>query len=151
MGTILSNIVEFFRKNILLYGLLLIGLLTFLYFGFKKLNLDENIYSVFPKSELFTEFHSVIEENNLNKQIFFSVDAKDKDREELRDELDSIGLLLDETLGNLVKDVEVFSEDNEENLINYLYDVLPALVTEKEYDAIKLKIRKDSIEKYLQE
>lgn len=150
MGAILSNIVEFFRKNILLYGLLLIGLLTFLFFGFKKLNLDENIYSVFPKGELFTEFHSVIKENNLNKQIFFSVDAKDKDREKLRTELDSIGLLLDETLGNLVNDIEVFSKDNEENLINYLYDILPALVTEKEYDAIKLKIRKDSIEKSLE-
>lgn len=150
MGSILANIVEFFQRNILVYGLLLIGLFTILFFGIKRLNLDENIYSVFPKSKQFEQFHSVLKENNLNKQIFFSIEAKDKDRDLLRDELDSIGLLVNNTVGIFVKDIKVFSEDNEQNVVNYLYDVLPVLLTKKEYDAIKLKIHKDSIDKSME-
>jgi len=145
VGNLFGNIVQFFNRHLFVYLLVLVGILTFSFFGFKRLQLDENIYSIFPKGDKFQKFNEILKENNLNKQLLFSIDAKGKDIYDVQNQLDSIGKLVQTKTSGFVKEIEVIREDQEENLLNYFYDNLPALLSEKDYKEISLRIQKDSI------
>lgn len=121
------------------------GILTFAFFGFKRLQLDENIYSIFPKGDQFQKFNEILKENNLNKQVLFSIETKDKDIYDVQEQLDSIGNLVKEKTAGLVKEIEVIREDQEENVLNYFYNNLPALLSDSDYKEISNRIQKDSI------
>lgn len=145
MGNLFGNIVQFFNRHLLVYLLVLLSILTFAFFGFKRLQLDENIYSIFPKGNQFQKFNEILKENNLNKQILFSIDAKDKDIYDVQDQLDSIGNIVEEKTAGFIKEIEVIREDQEENVLNYFYDNLPALLSDNDYKEISNRINKDSI------
>ena len=151
LGSVVSNIVHFLNRNILVYLLLLTGLLTVLFFGFRKLNVDENIYSIFPQGEEFKKFNTILKENNLNKQVIFSIDAKGKDSYTLQSELDSIGNLLKAETNGHISEIEVFKEDREQAVLDYYYDHFPALLENSDYVQIQSKLHQDSIKKSLGE
>lgn len=147
MGSLFGNIVAFFNKHFWVYLLVLTGILVVAFIGFKRLKLDENIYSIFPQGEEFQEFNSVLQENNLNKQILFSINAKDKDVFDVQDELDSVAQIVVAQTKNLITDVQVVRENQEEQVLNYFYDNFPALIQASDYTLIRTKISKDSVEK----
>lgn len=145
MGNLFGNIVQFFSRHLFVYLLVLLGVLTFAFFGFKRLQLDENIYSVFPKGDQFQKFNEILKENNLNKQILFSINSKDKDVYDLYDQLDTIGKLVERKTFGFVTQIEVIREDREESVLNYFYGNLPALLSDKDYEVISDKIKKEAI------
>lgn len=116
-----------------------------MYYGVSRLQLDENIYSIFPKGEEFKKFNKVLKENNLNKQIIFSIDAG-VDDDLLEERLDSVARIVINNSDGLIKGFEIFREDQQETVLNYFYTSLPGLLSEKDYRRIEQKIKKDSIE-----
>ncbi len=146
MGNIFAKIVQFFNKNLLAYLSVLIALLLFISYGVSRLELDEDIYSIFPKGEEFSDFNRVIQENNLNKQIIFSIDAEN---EFLREEMDSISKKLILSSQGLLTDFVVFREGDQQKMLNYFYQSFPALINEKDYKIIKAKLNKDTIHQSL--
>ncbi len=142
MGKLVSKIVQFFNKNLLAYLSVLIALLLFISYGVSRLKLDENIYSIFPKGEEFSDFNRVIQDNNLNKQIVFSIDSEN---EFLHETLDSISKKLILSSDGLMTGFVVFREDDQQKVLDYFYQSLPALLTDKDYVSINGKLDEDSI------
>ncbi len=147
MGNLFSKIVQFFNKNLLAYLSVLIALLLFISYGVSRLKLDENIYSIFPKGKEFSDFNRVIQDNNLNKQIIFSIDA---DNEFLMEELDSVSKKLILSSDGLMKGFVVFREDDQQKVLDYFYRSLPSLLTDDDYEIIEQKLNKDSIRESIQ-
>ena len=147
MGGLFGNIVAFFNKHLLVYLLVLVGIIAIAFFGFKRLKLDENIYSIFPQGEEFQEFNSILQKNNLNKQILFSINAEDRDVFDVQDQLDSVAQIVVAQTNGLIKDVKVIRGSQEEEVLNYFYDHFPALIQASDYDELRSKIKSDSIAK----
>jgi len=150
MGSLFSKIVEFFNRNILLYIGLIGAISVFLFFGVRQINLDRNIYGIFPKGEDFQEFNEVLEENNLNKQVLFSINAEGKGYDQIYQELDSISNLLATQTKGLVTEIQVFREDQEEMVLNHSYDFFPAYLNKEDYENINRQLNEDSIRRSLQ-
>jgi len=145
VGSLFGNIVAFFNKHLLVYLLVLVGIVTIAFFGFKRLKLDENIYSIFPQGEEFQEFNSILQKNNLNKQILFSINTEDRDVFDVQDQLDSVAQIVVAQTNGLITDVQVVRESQEEQVLNYFYDHFPALIQVFDYEEIRSKINSDSI------
>ena len=122
--------------------MIFIALVTF--FGISRLKLDENIYSIFPQGEEFKKFSTVLKENNLNKQIIFSIEVGN-DQAVLLERLDSLSELVIEETSSLVVDFEVIRKDQQELILEYFYQSMPSLFTEQDYVEVEKKIGKDSI------
>ena len=111
-----------------------------------QLKLDDNIYSIFPKGDSFKEFNQVLKDNNLNKQIVFSIDAQKRDVDVLMSVLDSIVMEIEESTNGLLTELEYYHEDQESAILNHYYDFFPAFVNPKDYGEFSKKISRDSIE-----
>ncbi|MDX2361698.1 MAG: 1-acyl-sn-glycerol-3-phosphate acyltransferase [Crocinitomicaceae bacterium] len=145
MGKYFENIVAFFNRHLLGYLIVLAGLISFFFFGFTNLNTDENIYSIFPQGEEFKKFNSILKENNLNKQIVFSIDAENKDVFDVSIELDSVAAALESELGDLVVDLKIYHYSQEEAILNHHYAYLPAFLDSSDYSRIEERLNSDSI------
>ncbi len=145
MGKLFSLIVQFLNKNLLVYLSILIGVVLFMVYGVSRLQIDENIYSIFPQGEEFQTFNKVLKENNLNKQIIFSVNAE-LEEDVLLERLDSVSKVVINNSDGLVKGFEIFREDQQETVLNYFYESLPGLLLFEDYSKIEQKIVKDSID-----
>lgn len=147
MGKFFSNIVTYFNKHIVVYFAVLLTLVTVLYFGFSRLKLDDNIYSIFPQGEEFKEFNSVLKENNLNKQIVFSIDANNLSSDELLSQLDTVSAELTRATGDLIESLEYYREDQESVVLAHFYDFFPAYLNQSDYKSFDGKLKSDSIAK----
>lgn len=145
MGNFFAHIVAFFNRRVLVWFLAIVALSAFFYGGFRRLNIDENIYSVFPQGEAFARFNSILKENNLNKQLIFSIDATDKEPGQILAELDSVALLVQEKCGKLVTDIETVQESKEELVLDYNYSQLHCFLDEADYDRLSESLVPDSI------
>lgn len=145
MGRFFGNIVELFIRKLWLWLLVVLGFTAVFFLGFQRLNIDENIYSIFPQGEAFDEFNSVLRENKLNKQVLFSISAEEKDQDQVLSELDSIASLLHKRCGALIEDVKVVQESAEEQVMNYHYDKLHCFLDTADYAVIDQKLAPDSI------
>jgi len=147
LGKFFSNIVTYFNKHIVVYFAVLLTLVAVLYFGFSRLKLDDNIYSIFPQGEEFKEFNSVLKENNLNKQIVFSIDANNLSSDELLSQLDTVSAELTRATGDLIESLEYYREDQESVVLAHFYDFFPAYLNQSDYKSFDGKLKSDSIAK----
>ena len=144
MSKLAVNIVSFFNRNVLFYLSVLIAIVLFMFYGVSRLQLDENIYSIFPQGDKFQKFNKVLKENNLNKQIFFSIDAE-LEETILNKRLDSVSKVVINNSDGLISGFEIFKEDQQEDVLDYFYKSLPGLLTSVDYENIEEKLTKDSI------
>ncbi len=142
MGNVFSKIVQFFNKNLLVYLSVLLALFLFISYGVSRLKIDQNIYSVFPKGKEFSTFSKVVQENNLNKQIVFSINGE---LDDVALQLDTVAKELILSSGDLMKEFVVFREDDQQKVLRYFYRSFPALLTESDYQTIANKLVEDSI------
>ncbi len=145
MGKLFAHIVQFFNRNIVVYLAVLVGILVFAFFGFKRLQLDENIYSIFPQGKEFRQFNTILKGNNLNKQVLFSIHAEGKDNFDLEIELDSIAEIVGKETKGLLTDFTVVLANQEDAVLNYFYAHYPSLLQAEDYKTITQKLDKDSI------
>ena len=136
MGNIFSLLVQFFNRNLITYFVILLGIISILFFGFRLLNLDENIYGIFPKGEKFQKFNKVLNENNLNRQVIFSVDAKGKKYETVYKELELISKSIIAATDSLITDIQVFRDEQDEYVLSHYYDFFPAFLNDEDYKQI---------------
>ena len=136
MGKFFSNIVSFFIQKPLVFlgvfGLVILILIN----GFTKVKLDEDIYSILPKSEQFKKFNNVIKENNLNKQVVFSVNSKNKDIDEVIETMNDLSSQLTSKTKGLIKGITVVREIDEMDVLNNFYANFPGTLSDKDYELI---------------
>ncbi|MBB77581.1 MAG: methyltransferase [Crocinitomicaceae bacterium] len=145
MGNFFFNIVSFFNKHLIIYFSIVLLLIASIFFGISRLKFDENIYSIFPQANEFKEFNKILKQNNLNKQIIFSVDVNQDSPEELINRLDSISKNILKCTDGLVVDFEYYREDNHSSILSYFYQNFPAYLSSNDFEKIELKLNPDSI------
>lgn len=150
MGSFFANSVSFFQRNPVVYWSGMALLLVIAYLGFSRLKIDNSIYSIFPQGEEFQRFNQVLQENNLNKQVLFSIDAKGKDSDELAHQLDSLQSLLENELDGLVREIQGERMDQTAEIIDYYHRVLPALLDDKAYMDIKAILHADTMHRRME-
>ena len=145
MGNLFANIVRFFISKPLFFAVLFLGILFILINGLFQLNINEDLYSVFPKSQEYKKFNTIIQENAINKQIVFSIDATD-DSEQLEEQLDKLNNELSTKFKCRINDITIYRNVNEKKLINYLQKASVLTFKDKDFNEIEKKLNKDSIE-----
>lgn len=145
MGVLFAHIVSYFNRHVWVWLLIVVGLSAVFYGGFRRLEIDENIYSVFPQGESFNSFNRIVKENKLNKQIIFSISAEGKESEQILAELDSTAAAIKEKCKNLVSDLETAQESKEELVLEYNYSHLHCFLDTADYSQIAARLGKDSI------
>lgn len=121
------------------------GLLAVFFMGTQRLQLNEDIYAIFPENGQFQQFNETLKERHLNSKIVFSVNAEDQDLYDLMDQMDSLGIAIDELLGDDIAELKVFREDVQSEVIQRYYSVYPSLLNEKDYQSIAERLNVDSI------
>ncbi len=150
MGKLFSKIVSFFIQKPIAFVAVIVFLIAILFSGVLNLQLDEDIYSILPKSQEFKKFNNVIKENNLNKQIIFSINSKDKESYEIAEKLDSLSQNLKKSSLGLIKSIIVQREISEKEVIDNFYSNFSGKLTEKDYSEIQSKLNSDSISESIQ-
>lgn len=146
VGKFFSSIVRFLiRKPLVFFGVL-ISLVLFFVAGVRRLNVDENIYSIFPQGEEFQQFNSILKENNLNKQVLFSLSTEGRDEYEISDLLDSISGRIERESEGLLTNFQVHHEGSDQEVLDYMYSNLYAFLDQSDYSEISGLINRDSVE-----
>jgi len=144
MGTFLSSIVRLLIRKPLLFVLLFLGSIGFLVNGIFQLNINEDLYSIFPKGEEYQKVSQLIQENSINKQIVFSI--KSSDNQTLLDEnLAAIEEEITTKFKNEITDVKVYSSVNEKKLLRYFQKSAILRFNEQDYENIDQQLATDSI------
>ncbi len=146
MGKIFSKLVTFWIQKPIAFLSVFCLLIILLINGITNISLDEDIYSILPKSNEFKRFNTILKENNLNKQIVFSINANDKDSDELLELLDSLKGNLQLKSKGLIKEIIVSKDISEKELLENFYANFPAEITQKDYQAISNRLNPDSID-----
>jgi 1-acyl-sn-glycerol-3-phosphate acyltransferase len=144
LGQFSAHIVQFFIKKRLLFLVIFLGLITFLFFGIKRLAIEEDLYSVFPDGKEYQEFNSIIQKNKLNKQVVFSFDLLE-DEDQTLEQLDQVSEQLENHFEKELTDFVIYRSVNEKKLLNYLQSSSVARLTSADYNKFDEKISIDSI------
>lgn len=149
-GQLAAKFVQFFIRKKWIFFLCFAGIVLLLVNGLRKINVEEDIYSIFPKGEEYKEFSEIVANNNLNRQVVFSLKAnEDVDRN--YDLLDSISELIGEEFKSELKDIEVYRTINESDFVNYLQSASIALLDSTDYLLAEEKVKPASISASMQE
>lgn len=148
-GQLFFRINQFFIRNPYVFFITLIATVSVLLLGFSKLNINEDIYSVFPQGKEFSKYNEILRENNLNKQVVFSFRVNEIPTDELKEKLENTANRLQNATKGYLKDFSVFKDAPENKVFDHLYNSLPAFVDSSEYAQLLPKLRPDSIEKAL--
>lgn len=145
MGKIIANIVRLFNRRLWLYAIVLIGLLGGLFLGIQRLELNEDIYAIFPENDRFQQFNETLKERNINSRIVFTVNAQDKDVYQLEEEMELVAEQLSNQLGDDIAELKVFRADVQNEVIDQFYSNYPALLGKADYARIDSLLQPDSI------
>jgi len=144
-GRFASNIVRFFIKNRIVSLLLLSGLVCLFLYGVSRLNIEEDIYSVFPKGQEYQEFNDMLQKNNLNKQVVFSLTLANNE-ENLQEKIEDIVNQLNKKFANELDNFKINSTVDEKQLIQYLQKASVTRLKRSDYEKLSYKLNKDSID-----
>lgn len=144
-GQFSSSIVRLLIKKTALSLVLLSGIIALFFIGINRLQIQEDLYSVFPDGKEYQEFSRLLQKNNLNKQIIFSLDANLKE-EEIPEQLDHIVLELEKTFPKEMGDFIVYRNLDEKKLIHYLQHASITYFNNWDYHKITSRLSKDSVE-----
>ncbi len=150
LGQLAANIVKFFIRKKWIFFLCFAGIVLLLVNGIRKINVEEDIYSIFPKGEEYKEFSEIIANNNLNRQIVFSLKAQE-DVDRNYDILDSVSQLIEKDFKLEIKDIEVYRTIDESAFVSYLQSASIALLDSTDYVEASKKVDPATISKSMQE
>jgi 1-acyl-sn-glycerol-3-phosphate acyltransferase len=148
MGKLFANIVRFFIAKPLFFGILFLGIISALIVGVNKLNINEDLYSIFPKSEQYQRFNKIVQENSLNKQILFSIDAI-SDQDKLEETLFTLEEKLNTQFKDRITDLVIFRNVNEKKLVRYFQKSFVLNATDEDYVNIDSKLSEEAISRAL--
>ncbi|AEA43421.1 trifunctional MMPL family transporter/lysophospholipid acyltransferase/class I SAM-dependent methyltransferase [Fluviicola taffensis] len=148
IGQICARIVAFFlRKRVVFWGIFLL-VLTFLGVGVSKLNINEDLYAIFPQGEEFRKFNEIVQKNKLNKQVVFSI--KNQGDEELTfEQLEGLKVDLEKRFSQELSEIEIVKSVDQAALIGFLQKSSIRTLEPKDYARLEEKLKGDSIRKSL--
>lgn len=146
MGRFFEHIVLFFNKHLWAYCLTLAALLTVGYFGFTRLQLDNDIYSIFPEGKEYQQFKSILKDNKLNQQVVFSIATNEQDIDALYESLDKVGNAIQKQCAGYIENLQLERSDDEQLALNHYYDFLPLFLNKSDYQKIQKKLVDDSLQ-----
>lgn len=144
LGKSISYIVKFLSERRILFFTLLFLILGILGQGVQRINIEEDIYSIFPHNDTFRNFSEILKKNNLNQQVVFTVKVED-DEEQTLNKLEEISLELENKFPTELKDFQVTRNINELDLVQYLQQATILQFTDSDYVAFSKKIKPDSL------
>lgn len=149
-GQLSAGLLNFFLGKKWFALLLLAGVSAVLVLGMRRLQIAEDIYSVFPKGEEYSRFSAVLQRNNLNKQVVFSINASE-DQEENFDDLDSVSVALQTEFEGDLDDFKVYRDVDQGLLLSYLQRASIAYFDSMDYARASERLNQDSIRRRLEE
>lgn len=149
IGQICARIVEFFLKKRLAFWGSFVLVLAFLGVGVSRLNINEDLYAIFPQGKEFKKFNDIVQKNKLNKQVVFSIRAQE-DEEITLEKLESLKADLEKQFPDELKEIEVVKSVDEGALIAFLQKSAVRNLTSADYKILRGKLQPDSIKKGLQ-
>lgn len=135
MGNIISRIVVFFASRPLFFGIVFGAVILFLFIGLSRLKVNRDIYSIFPQKKEYKQLNDIVQENALNKQIFFSIDNIDTSIN-FDETLFYLENELSSSLKGMVKDIKIINSIDERELMLY-YQKKSTLIF-NDYDYLSL-------------
>lgn len=143
-GQLAAKLVQFFIRKKWIFFLLFAGIVVLLVNGLTKIQVEEDIYSIFPKGQEYKEFSEIVANNNLNRQVVFSVDAQDE-IDKNYDLLDSISEVLKSEFSAELKDIEVYRTINESDFVSYLQSAAITLLDSSDYLFAEEKLKPTNV------
>lgn len=143
-GQLAAKLVQFFIRKKWFFFLLFAGILVLLVNGLTKIQVEEDIYSIFPKGKEYKEFSEIVANNNLNRQVVFSVRANE-DVDKNYDLLDSISEVIGNEFRTELKDIEVYRSINESDFVRYLQSATITLLDSTDYSLAEEKIKPSAV------
>jgi hypothetical protein len=74
IGSLSAHIVRFLTQRKGFFVLLVLSITGFLIYGTSLLRIEKDLYAVLPNGREHALFNEVIQKNNLNKQVIFSLE-----------------------------------------------------------------------------
>jgi len=143
-GQFSANLVQFFIRKKWIFGLLFLAIVLVLVNGILKVNINEDLYSVFPKGKEYKSFSEILKRNNLNKQVIFSIQTNE-DLDANFDNLDLLSENIKAKFSKELKDVVAYRDLDEAALISYLQSASIAVLTDADYKLMSEKVTKLAI------
>jgi len=145
-GRLSENIVRFLIKKRVVSLALFLGAIGLLLEGTRHLNLQEDLYAIFPKGEQYQKFNQVVQQNGLNKQVVFSLGVG-TDLDAIPEQLDQLVTDLKSTFPSELGAFVVERSIDEIKLIEYLQSAAIVQLNAADYTKIAAGLSPDSIER----
>ncbi len=140
MGQFFYRLNSYFIRQKWAFFALFLGIILFLIQGIKRLQINEDIFAIFPKKEAFTDYQNLLKESKLNSKVIFSITNHDSITEDhiivLKNNIQHEGLLTNFVL---------FPEDKALLFVEQTNRNLPYLFTDEDYQNLSKRINKDAV------
>lgn len=139
-GKLVLKIVQYLIAKKYLFASFFLLLLFVLGYGVSRLKLQEDIYSIFPAGEKFQQFNEILQQNNLNKQLVFSIAATEN-----YDSLDSLVARIESKFSKELKNFQVYRTVDEKKLIAFLQAYAVTQLDSSDYSELEKRLQADRI------
>ncbi|NOR87608.1 MAG: hypothetical protein GQ527_08375, partial [Bacteroidales bacterium] len=141
-------------KQKLLFATLLMLFITVLIFTVSKLELSENASRILPKSVNSPQLTEILENISFSDRIFFNIylaDSNDIDAKLLIDFANKLNDKLEENRGDGIESIQLQIPDQSiDQVSDYIFNNLPFLLEESDYQRIDSLIQEDEFQKNFQ-
>ncbi len=148
-GQFSANLVQFFIRKKWIFAAVIGLIFIVLINGIRKVEVDEDLYSVFPKGKEYQKFSEILKRNNLNKQVVFSLKSSE-DVDQNFDNLDLLSQKIKTKFSKELTDIEVYRNVDESALVSYLQSASISMLTESDYHLMEQKVVRSQISNALQ-
>jgi hypothetical protein len=144
IGSLSAHIVHFFIQRKGLFALLVLLLTGTLIYGTSLLRIEKDLYAVLPNGKEQARFNEIIQKNNLNKQVIFSLEI-DGDEESCISLAEQLVEKLQVQFYGKLENIQLYQEVNEQVLLSHLQAASILLLSGEDYKKIGDNLSQDSI------
>jgi hypothetical protein len=119
IGSLSAHIVRFLTQRKGFFVLLVLSITGFLIYGTSILRIEKDLYAVLPNGREHARFNEVIQKNNLNKQVIFSLEI-DGDEESCISIAEQLVEKLQVQFHGKLENIQLYQEVNEQVLLTHL-------------------------------
>jgi 1-acyl-sn-glycerol-3-phosphate acyltransferase len=146
MSQRIVQFVEYWSNKSKLFFALFILFSSVLIYGTLQLKVDQSIYSILPKGEIFEGFNKVLSSKNISNKVFFSIQVdENSDEDDLLNLTQEVNDSLSENCSAYFSNIVNVKDNLELDIYDYYYSNLPILIDSNYYGYIQGKLITDSI------
>lgn len=145
IGVVSTYIVRFFIQRKALFGVVMCAIVGVLLFGASNLVIEKDLYAVLPDGKEHLRFNEIIQKNNLNKQVVFSLELND-DEEGCIAKAEVLVATLQKKFRGKLSNLSLYQTVDEQQLMTHLQASSILLLTTDDYHRIQKQLTTDSIQ-----